>query len=134
MEIVRKAAELLDKCEEFTLASMNEEGFPRICVLSKTKSDGIKKAWCSTGLSGTKAKHFSANPKASVCFWKDGDSVSLIGNVTVRTDRAAREEMWQDWFVHHFPGGIDDPNYCVLEFTAHEATIWINREFVTVAV
>lgn len=131
MEIVKKAAALLSNCSEITLSSVNENGYPRICVLSKTKADGIKKVWCSTGLSGTKVKHFNENPKASVCFWKDGNSVTLVGKVIVKTDREIREEMWLDWFIDHFPGGIDDPEYCILEFTAEEATLWIDGEFIT---
>jgi len=134
LEILNKAADLLNDCTEITLASVNENGYPRICVLEKIKSDGIKKIWCSTGLEGTKTKHFNANPKASVCFWKGGDSVTLIGKVTVRTDRQIREEMWLDWFIEHLPGGIDDPNYCILEFSAEEATLYINGEFVTLDV
>lgn len=131
MEIIKKSAELLENCAEITLSSINENGYPRTCVLSKTKSDSIKKLWCATGLSGTKTKHFNTNPKASVCFWKDGNSVTLIGNVIVRTDRQIREEMWLDWFMDHFPGGIDDPNYCILEFSAtEEATLWIDGEFI----
>jgi general stress protein 26 len=70
MSIVLKAAELLAKCEEITLASINENGYPRICVMSKTKSEGIRKVWVSTSLSSVKVKHFTANPKASVCFTK----------------------------------------------------------------
>ena len=134
MDILQKAAWLLDVCDEITLASVNENGYPRICVLSKTKSDGIKKVWCATGLCGTKTRHFNANPKASVCFWKDGNSVTLVGKVAVQTDRRFLVEMWSDWFIEHFPGGIDDPNYCVLEFTAEEATLWIDGEFVTLKI
>ena len=134
MDILQKAADLLSKCDVFTLASVNESGYPRICVMGKTKAEGIHKIWCTTGLTGTKTKHFLANPKASVCYWQGGDSVTLTGKVTVETDRAIREEMWCEGFTEHFPGGIDDPNYCVLEFTSEEATIWIEGEFVTLEV
>ena len=132
MEIVRKAAALLGNCQEITLASVNENGYPRICVLSKTKSEGIKKMYAATGMVSTKVKHFEANPKASVCAWKDGNSVTLVGTVSVTRERAVLTAMWLDWFIEHFPGGIDDPNYCILEFTAEEATLWIDGEFVTV--
>ena len=134
MEILNKAADLLSGCAEITLASVNESGSPRICVLSKIKSDGIKKIWCATGFTGTKTRHFKENPKAGVCFWKGGDSVSLVGKITVKTDQQIREEMWLDWFIDHFSGGIDDPNYCILEFSAEEATLWINGEFVALKV
>lgn len=132
MEIINKAEKLLDECAEFTLASVTEAGYPRICVLSKTKSEGIRKLWCATGLTGTKTKQFQANPKAGACFWKGGNSVTLTGKVEVKTDRETREAMWIDWFKDHFPGGIDDPTYCVLEFTSEDATLWIDGEFVTV--
>lgn len=131
MEIVTKAAELLKSTGEVTLASVNEEGYPRICVLSKTKSDGIRKLWASTGIASTKVRHFKENPKASACFFVGGNSVTLVGKVAVVQDPAVKAEMWVDWFIDHYPGGIDDPNYCILEFTAHEATLWIDQEFVT---
>lgn len=131
MNIVTKAAEMLAHSEEIMLASVNENGYPRICVLSKTKSEGIKKMWVSTGLCSTKVKHFTENPKASVCFYNQGNSVTLVGKVTVRVDQAIRTEMWQDWFINHYPGGKEDPNYCILEFEAEEATLWVDREFVT---
>lgn len=74
------------------------------------------------------------NPKSSVCFW-EGDpsnSVTLVGETVIRTDKETRDAMWIDWFIDHFDGGVDDPEFCVLEFTAKEATLWIDREFVTV--
>ena len=132
MKIISKAEELMDNCGEVTLASVNENGYPRICVLSKIKSAGIKKIYVATGMMGTKSKHFQVNPKASVCAWKDGNSITLIGMVKVTQERDILEEMWLDWFIEHFPAGIDDPNYCILEFIAEEATLWIDGEFVTV--
>lgn len=131
MEIVEKAGKLLGSCDEIMLASVSAEGYPRACVLSRTKSEGIRKVYAATGAIGEKVRHFKANPKASVCFYQGGDSVTLVGRVTVRQDRAIKEEMWLDWFDNHF-AGIDDPNYCILEFeTTVEATLWIGGEFVT---
>lgn len=132
MNITEKASSLLAGCTEVTLASVNENGYPRICVLSKTKTEGIKKVYVATGTRSIKTGHFLENPKASVCVWKDGNSITLIGRVNVKQDRVIREEMWFDWFIEHFPGGIDDPDYCILEFETIEATLWIDGEFVTI--
>ncbi len=131
MEIVTKAAEMLAKSGEITLASINENGYPRICVLSKTKSEGIRKFWVSTGMSSAKVRHFKENPKASACFYGGGNSVTLVGKVSVIQDHAVKTAMWLDWFINHYPGGIDDPNYCILEFETGEATLWIDNEFLT---
>ena len=132
MKIINKAVDLINSCGEVTLASVNENGFPRICVMAKIKSEGIKKVYVATGMSSNKTTHFQANPKASICAWKGGNSITLIGTIKVTQDHAILEQMWLDWFIEHFPGGISDPNYCILVFTAEEATLWIDNEFVTV--
>ena len=131
MDIILKAADVMNNCNEIELASVNENGYPRICVLSKTKSEGIKKVYASTGMVSTKVKNFKANPKASICVWKGGNSITLMGTVKVTQERAVLEAMWLDWFTEHY-SGIDDPNYCILEFTTEEATLWIDGEFASV--
>ena len=131
--IVNKAEMLVMSCPHIMLASVSEEGYPRVCVLSKTKAEGIRKIYASTGLSSTKVRHFTANPRAGVCFYQGGDSVTLVGRVRVERERAIREEMWIDWFADHFPEGVDDPNYCILAFRTEEATLWIDGEFATLS-
>ena len=44
-----KAAELLQKCEVVTLASVNKEGYPRPVPMSKIAAEGISTIWMSTG-------------------------------------------------------------------------------------
>jgi Uncharacterized stress protein (general stress protein 26) len=131
MEIAIKAEDLLVKSSEVTFSSISEDGYPRTCVVSKIKSEGIRRLWVATGLSAVKVRHFKQNDKASACFYKDGNSVTLIGRVSVIQDPAVKAEMWLDWFIHHFPGGISDPNYCILQFDTEEATLWIDNEFIT---
>lgn len=131
MEIVKKAGELLCKSSEVTLASVSENGYPRVCVLSKIKSEGVRKFWVATGSVSRKVSHFKENPKAGACFYSGGNSVTLVGKVSIIQDPAVKAEMWLDWFIEHFPGGIDDPNYCVLCFETEEATLWMDCEFVT---
>jgi len=131
MKISEKAMKMLEGKTEVLLASVGEEGYPRVCVLSKTKSEGINKVWVSTGLNSTKVSHFNKNPKSSVCFYEPGNSVTLTGKVTIRTDPEIKKEMWLDWFINHYTGGVEDPNYCILEFETEEATLFIDQEFVT---
>ena len=40
-----KAAELLQKCEVVTLASVNKEGYPRPVPMSKIAAEGISTIW-----------------------------------------------------------------------------------------
>ena len=41
-EMLGKATDLLAKCEVVTLASITEEGYPRICVMAKVKTEGVR--------------------------------------------------------------------------------------------
>ena len=125
------AKKLLDGCNEVILASITEEGYPRACVLSKTKAEGLKKIYVSTGSNSVKVRQFLKNPKAGLCFYGNGNSVTLTGTLVVRQDAQIKREMWLDWFIDHYQGGSDDPNYCILEFTTQSATLWVDGEFVT---
>ena len=80
-----KAAELLQKCEVVTLASVNKEGYPRPVPMSKIAAEGISTIWMSTGADSLKTIDFLSNPKAGLCFQEKGDSVALMGQVSVGT-------------------------------------------------
>ena len=49
-----KAAELLQKCEVVTLASVNKEGYPRPVPMSKIAAEEISTIWMSTGADSLK--------------------------------------------------------------------------------
>ena len=90
-------------CEVVTLASINEEGYPRVCVISKIKTEGIRTIWMATGTHSAKTGHFRQNPKASVCYFLGGDSVTLLGEVEIVRDAAVKRELWQDWYIYFGP-------------------------------
>ena len=61
---------------------------------------------------------------------KGGDSIVLTGKVEIVSDMETKTALWSDWMFAHFPGGVTDPNYCILMFTSENATYWIDNEFV----
>lgn len=83
-ELEDKAAALLDRCSTVTLASVNENGYPRICTITKQKNDGFRAIYFVSSkrpaLNG-KVSHFENNPKASVCYSQNTDNVTLIGYI-----------------------------------------------------
>lgn len=132
---IEKASDLLSKCKICTVASVSEQGYPRICCLMPLKTIGIKEFWFSTGASSTKVKHFSLNAKAGVTYFYGGDSVTLIGQMDIVSDKAVKDSLWQASLSKHFAnGGKDDPEYCIIHFVAEQATIYIDNEFSTVPV
>ena len=130
-EMERKATELLEKTPLITLSSITSGGYPRSCILVKVSTDGFRTIRVSTGNSSRKTGEFLANPKASISYGSGANGVTLLGNVRVLQDQAEKAQYWQPWMAAHFPGGADDPDFCVLEFTAHEATLWIDNIFRT---
>lgn len=132
MNIVKKSEILLNQCKVCTVASVTQDGYPRICVLTPLKNDGIKELWFSTGASSNKVRHFKINDKAGVTFYDDGDSVTLTGKMEIERDKKIKDSLWRDSLAKHFPdGGKNDPEYCILHFKAEKATIYIQDEFVT---
>ena len=133
-EIEDKAKELIKKCEVATLTSINEKGYPRTCVLAIAKAEGFSDIYFITSkrspISG-KVTHFETNPKASVCYYLGGDSVTLIGNVEFIEDREIQASTWSEQQRGFFKKGIDDPKFRLLKFHTIEATFWIEGKFRT---
>lgn len=125
-----KAEQLLQRCEVVVITSVNEEGYPRPVPMSKIKSEGYSVVWMATGTDSLKTKDFRLNPKAGLCYSENGNSVALTGEVEVITDAEIKKELWQEWFIAHFPLGPADPNYVLLKFKGQKATIWIDGVFI----
>ena len=125
-----KAAAMLQKCEVVVLTSVNKEGYPRPVPMSKISSEGIETVWMSTGRNSLKTKDFIRNPKAGLCFYEQGNSVALTGEVEVVTDQELKQKFWQDWFIEHFPQGATDPDYVLLKFRTQDVTYWIEGTFI----
>lgn len=134
LELIKQAEELLSKCYVCSVASVSEEGYPRICILATLKSEGIKELWFSTGANGTKVRHFKSNDKAGVTFYDGGDSVTLTGIMEIIEDTSIKQDLWKQWadFLKNHFSGADDPDYAVIKFKAKEATIFVGGEFATV--
>lgn len=133
-ELEEKANMLLEKCKVATLTSINEKGYPRTCLLSIAKADGFSDIYFVTSkrsdING-KVTHFETNSKASVCYFLDGDSVTLIGNVEFVEDKALQELVWNETDRRFFKKGIEDPKFRLIKFHTIEATFWIEGKFRT---
>ena len=129
MDIKEKAAQMVASAQVITVASIDENGYPRPVAMVKIKDeDGV--IYVSTGTSSAKTAHFKANPKAGVSIVKGGDSIVYTGEMEIVTDENIKRSLWGDWMLDHFPGGMEDPEYCVLKFTPKSATYWIDNAFV----
>ncbi len=130
----QQADALLKRCPVATLTSLNEKGCPRTCALSVAKEEGFRDIYFVTSRRSAvngKAAHFEADPRASVCYFLGGDSVTLMGEVEFVHDKALQAEIWAESDRRFFKNGIDDPKYRLLHFHTREATFWIGGRFRT---
>lgn len=133
-EIENKANALLKECNVVTLASITQEGYPRICTISKMLDNGFKEIYFQTSKRSEykgKATHFETNSKASVSYSMENNSVTLIGEVIVIKDIETIKKYEEYCDKRFFKKGIEDPKYRLLRFSTLEATFWIDGKFRT---
>lgn len=131
-ELEMLADELLKKCGVATLTSINDNGYPRTCVLGVAKGESFRDIYFITGKRSDKAGKvpaFEKNPKASVCFYSGCDSVTLSGDISFISDKEEQKEIWNEGHRSFFKKGIEDPKFRLLKFHTKEATFWIQGKF-----
>ncbi len=50
----------------------------------------------------------------------------LMGRMEVLTDRKSREMIWLEGDTMYYPGGVTDPDYCVLRLTVIKGRYYSN--------
>lgn len=103
------------------IGSIDEDGFPQIrAMLRPRKREGIKTIYFSTNTPTNKVRHFRNNEKACVYFCAPAAfrGALLIGTMEVLEEQAYKNMLWQEGDELYYPGGVTDPNYIVLRFTA----------------
>lgn len=128
-QLLEKAASIMKNASVANIAAIDGSGYPRASTISNIKTDGVKNVWFATGLQTGKVKCFTRNNKASVCYHESGDNITLMGTIEIITDAELKKRLWLDWFIDHFPGGVTDPDYCILKFTAEQAVFWIDCKY-----
>ncbi len=112
---------MIDKNKSTVYVSYIDLDSNPVCkaMLTPRKMDGLKYIYFSTNTSSNKVKSYLRNNKGSVYFVDKRfyRGVSLIGTVEVLTDHETKAMIWRDGDTLYYPGGIDDPDYCVLKFT-----------------
>jgi general stress protein 26 len=109
------------------ISSVDEEGFPWTkAMLSPRVREGIKTFYFTTNTFSLRVAQYKANPKASIyfCDTKGFKGMMLRGTMEVLTDAASKEMIWRDGDEQYYPGGVTDPNYCVLKFTATDGRFY----------
>ena len=120
---------LIEKSSLTQICYIDDDSFPITKAMLKPRErEGIKVFWFSTNTSSNKVKSFRKNPKASIYFVdrRFFRGVSLAGTVEILETQEAKERIWQQGDDMYYPQGVDDPDYCVLRFTAQKGRYYSN--------
>ena len=105
------------------LSSVDEAGYPNVkAMLKPRRMDGLRQFYFSTNTSSLRVKQYRNDPRACIYFYHKGlvryTGVMLKGRMEVLTDRETKEMIWRRGDTLFYKGGVTDPDYCVLRFTA----------------
>lgn len=109
---------LVEDARTVIVNSIDENGYPNSKQMFKKVHNGMNKFWFSTNTSSMRTKHFLANQKACLYFAGEWNGLMLIGEMKVCQDTESKKLLWEEGDEQYYPLGIDDPDYCVFEFTA----------------
>lgn len=126
-----KIADFIRKQNVAFICSVDEEGFPNVkAMLKPRKMDRLQVFYFSTNTSSMRVKQYINNPNACIYFYHKGltkyEGVMLKGKMEVLTDKSTKEMIWHEGDTMYYKGGVTDPDYCVLRFTAESGRYYCN--------
>ncbi|MBN1379137.1 MAG: pyridoxamine 5'-phosphate oxidase family protein [Gammaproteobacteria bacterium] len=128
-DLINKVASMIDRASVSIISSVSEEGFPNTkAMLPPRKREGIKNFYFTTNTSSIRVRQYLENPKACVYFYERivFSGVMLVGTMEVLQDAKSKEMIWEEGDDSYYPGGVTDPDYCVLKFTARNGRFYSN--------
>ncbi len=113
------------------IASVDGAGYPNLkAMLPPRKTEGLRTFYFSTNTSSMRVAQYRGNPKGCIYFYRKVpfkyQGVMLIGTMEVLEDEATKRAMWRAGDKIYYPGGVTDPDYCVLKFTATSGRYYCN--------
>ena len=98
----------------------NRQNIRRVfCVWHK----GLGRHLISTNTGSSHVQSLLQKPSACLYFSDDStfEGLCLYGTFTAHFERAYKELLWNEGDEKYYPNGIDDEDYCILEFIADGA-------------
>lgn len=114
------AMELAERSPIGYLGTVDGDGKPYIKAMLKTANEGLKTFWFCSNTSSRRAGQLADDPNACLYFANQEtfEGLLLSGTARVRRDEKILSRFWQPEMVRYYPEGVEDEDYCVIEFTA----------------
>ncbi|HEX2953662.1 MAG TPA: pyridoxamine 5'-phosphate oxidase family protein [Bacillota bacterium] len=122
-EVERVSLKLIKRSKTVLVGSIDAEGYPAIKAMFHMENEGLHYFWLGTNTSSEKVRQFRTNPHACLYFvdMKGFHGLTLAGEMEVLEDPESKKRLWREGYEIYYPGGVTDPDYCVLRFTAKKA-------------
>lgn len=120
---------LINKGPASFIASVDSDGFPNMkAMLPPRKAVALKTFYFITTTDSLRVAHFRDNPKSCIYFCDPAHYVGLMlrGTMEVLEDQKTKAMLWQETDTVYYKGGVSDPNYCALRFTACSGRLYRN--------
>ena len=124
-----KISEFIRRQKVAFICSVDEEGFPNVkAMLKPRKIEGLRQFYFSTNTSSMRVQQYRNDPKACIYFYHKGliryEGLMLKGEMEVLTDPETKEMIWRRGDTLFYKGGVTDPDYCVLRFSAESGRFY----------
>lgn len=115
-----QALDLMRRSKTAILGTIDENGFPNMKALLNLNPSETGTVWFSTNTSSLRVGQIRRDNRTCVYFLDQDtfEGLMLIGQAVVLQDPESRKLVWREGFEQYYPGGIDDPDYSVIRFTA----------------
>ena len=117
---------LIDRSLFADLGFLDAGGSPAVRRVFCARHRGIGAHLISTNTSSGHVRRLLENPAACLYFADSEtfEGVCLAGRAVPTRDESLRNLLWNDGDEKYYPLGVDDPDYCVIEFTADHADFY----------
>ena len=119
---------VIGRSKRAVLTTIDAYGYPHSVEMDLLGTDGDHILYFSTPSSARKVTNIRDNGKAGVCIARCLDSISFTGDAEIVDDRDLKTRFWDDRMLRHYPGGVDDPGYCLIRFYGKHVSAWIDRD------
>lgn len=121
---VKKLLDFMDEFDDAMLTTCALDGSlrarPMRVALHRDNGDVL----FVTSIDSAKVDEVLKDPEVNVTFQKNNTYLSISGRATLRSDRQAIDEVWNDSMKIWFPEGKDSEDLAVVEVRAHDGEYW----------
>lgn len=125
-EAIKKLQDLVNDIKTCILITSGKNGSRTSRPMAVINTDHMGNIWFFTGLDSNKVKDIEMEHFVQMIFAHPGkDSyLDVRGRANVVTDKNTIKENWTPLVKAWFPGGVEDPNLCLLQIKTDEAHYW----------